>query len=494
MRCVIDPCHLTNRTNTTSLGIVLRYPQLSHRNYTSHAPFTLFPSPFPREIYQECLDLQPIINTLLLKIANDVDFNEDSLSSIAQVDEFTRNLLKINKIIQKEGVTQPLIACICRTDYMLDKQQSDIKLSLRARQVEINAIASGMAGLSTGVHSLHQHILSNYSVNKPSASASYPENQSLDLVAQGLIDAYELYNKPDCYILCIREEVALNFADQLAVEQRVRAKRPDIKTIRRSFKKVSETTKLGPNKQLLIDDTKEVAIVYFRYGYDPSNYDFLTAWDTRLLLERSRAIKCPSINFHLSGLKKYQQILNKPEYLERFLSTRDSERLAKTFCEFWPLDPETTAGQEGFRVGTSTSRKLVLKPQREGGGHNLYGKDVKPFLTEFANTDQLSQYILMGYIDSPKEKNWILLPSDDELSDSIRIEQNDQLVSELGIYGSIVADGLNIQHNRSAGYLVRSKKHGIEEGGVAAGFAGISSLVLIDDELDNLSRYFDIDN
>lgn len=40
-------------------------------------------------------------------------------------------------------------------------------------------------------------------------------------------------------------------------------------------------------------------------------------WNTRLMMERSRAIKCPSAAIHLAGTKKVQQVLASPGALER---------------------------------------------------------------------------------------------------------------------------------------------------------------------------------
>lgn len=48
----------------------------------------------------------------------------------------------------------------------------------------------------------------------------------------------------------------------------------------------------------------EVAVVYFRSGYEVEAYSTEREWDVRLLIERSRAIKCPSIHYHLAGTKK----------------------------------------------------------------------------------------------------------------------------------------------------------------------------------------------
>lgn len=47
-----------------------------------------------------------------------------------------------------------------------------------------------------------------------------------------------------------------------------------------------------------------IAVVYFRSGYEPAQYPTEREWLARLMIERSRAIKCPSIHYHLAGTKK----------------------------------------------------------------------------------------------------------------------------------------------------------------------------------------------
>lgn len=73
-------------------------------------------------------------------------------------------------------------------------------------------------------------------------------------------------------------------------------------------------------------------------------------WGARLLIEKSSAIKCPSISYHLVGTKKIQQELAKPNVLERFLNIfRLFNMLCDYFndesihrvCLFLPLDKST---------------------------------------------------------------------------------------------------------------------------------------------------------
>lgn len=410
----------------------------------------------------------------MCRIANDHEFINQVLGPIAKVDNFTKSLLEVNNTIQREGAAQPIIACINRADYMLDKYGPE---SLRMRQVEINAIASAMSAHSDRVKHLQEYISNKYDIKLPSEPEfELPVNKSLDLVAGGIIDAFDHYGQPSAYVLLINEEKSINFSDQHMIEVHVHRKRPDIRFKRRRFIDLPQTTRLGPNRELLLDDNQEIGLVYFRFGYDPSNYNFEKAWDLRLLLERSRAIKCPSINFHLSGAKKFQQVLDEPIKLERYLEYDEARKVGNKFCRFWALDSEDFSSTEASKIIKSNPEKLVLKPQREGGGHNIFGSDIGPFLESIHSHMDRSQYILMEYIDSPREKNLILLPND--VRDEHRLGSSDLLVSELGIFGSILADGSSPISNRSAGYLIRSKKFGVNEGGVASGYAGIGNIML----------------
>ena len=119
----------------------------------------------------------------------------------------------------------------------------------------------------------------------------------------------------------------------------------------------------------------------------------------------------------------------------------------------------------------------VLKPQREGGGYNFYGEQLKQKLLE--NTQQkgesglklgekLAEYILMQRLFPPQQRAILLRGG--------KVEGSGDSVSELGCYGTIVADPEGkVLHNEYAGYLLRTKFSNVDEGGVASGFATLSS-------------------
>lgn len=56
----------------------------------------------------------------------------------------------------------------------------------------------------------------------------------------------------------------------------------------------------------------------------------------------------------------------------------------------------------------------------------------------------------------------------------------DNVISELGIYGTILWDqeGGNVLCNEQGGYLLRTKAKDVNEGGVATGFSSLDSIVL----------------
>lgn len=56
----------------------------------------------------------------------------------------------------------------------------------------------------------------------------------------------------------------------------------------------------------------------------------------------------------------------------------------------------------------------------------------------------------------------------------------DGIIEELGMYGTILwdSDG-TVLENDEAGWLLRTKQSGVDEGGVAAGFGCVDSVCLV---------------
>lgn len=123
---------------------------------------------------------------------------------------------------------------------------------------------------------------------------------------------------------------------------------------------------------MVSSDGLEISFVYFRSGYEPDQYHSENEWTARLMMERSKALKCPAINYHLAGTKKVQQVLARPGVLEKFLDSEKAQAIRQLFTGIYSLDDEPAVAR-----ALQNPELFVLKPQREGGGHNVYGAEVK---------------------------------------------------------------------------------------------------------------------
>ena len=82
--------------------------------------------------------------------------------------------------------------------------------------------------------------------------------------------------------------------------------------------------------------------------------------------------------------------------------------------------------------------------------------------------ESLAEYILMQRLFPPQQKAILLRGG--------RIEASGDTISELGCYAVLVADSNGeIALNEHAGFLLRTKFSNVDEGGVASGFATLSS-------------------
>jgi len=457
-------------------------------------PVTLFPSPFPRICFEQAKSIQKAYNKLYASIAQDEGFLEEIVQQIIEVDDFIAELWQVHLKVKEEGYVQNLSLGLFRSDYMV--HQSTAEEIPTIKQVEFNTIASSFGGLSSQTSKLHKYLaVSDYPLFKKSLQTTeldLPENQSTKSLALGLRSAYDAYTKSEnihpCCIIFVVQDPERNIFDQRHLEYELQQHKSPISVFRVPFAEtltrtsIAETSKRQLLYHLPSNPSKvfEVAVVYFRAGYGPGDYPDASAWNARLQIERSNAIKCPTILTQLAGAKKVQQVLATPtsssnlSILTRFIEAEDPSihGLEDTFTNIFPLD-DTPAGQEARKLAIDPEKckGYVLKPQREGGGNNIYRSAIPPFLKSLPETHWKS-FILMEIIIPPPVQNIILRNG--------ALEQGG-VICELGVYGTCLWDQATkeILHNEEAGYLLRTKGDKSEEGGVAAGFGSMDSCRLV---------------
>ncbi|KAI4122380.1 MAG: hypothetical protein LQ338_005853 [Usnochroma carphineum] len=315
--------------------------------------------------------------------------------------------------------------------------------------------------------------------------AIFPPNPTPSSIVQALCTAYARYgrsgslNPKRIATLMVVQPNNVNICDERPIEETLWAH--DIPTFRVEFgQPVLDATTLSPSSELLFhpwtgDEMFEIAVVYYRAGYDEEEYD-PSGIAARVRLEKSKAIKCPSILTHIAGSKRVQQELAMPGVLERFLPAHEAAKIRKTFMPMYPLD-ETDAGMEGRKLALNpvTAERYVLKPSKDGGGHNVYGSAIPGYLQSVPQK-LWPNYILMERIAPPSDIHNSLI--------SFRGLYSGPVVSELGVFGMCLWEGdeekgLKIEEMGQGCFSFKSKASDVDEMSVVKGYGCFDSPWLV---------------
>ncbi|CAL4892672.1 unnamed protein product [Urochloa decumbens] len=424
-----------------------------------HAPFSLLPMSFPRFYWDQALELTPLFNELVDRVSLDVEFLQQTLARTKQVDLFTKRLLDIHSEMVELNKKEEIRLGLTRSDYMVDRA-TDLLL-----QVELNTISTSSNGLACGVSELHRNLVRMHEKELGLDQASVVGNTAITQHAEALARAWAEYKNPSAVVLVVVQQEERYMYDQYWITVALK-ERYGVRTIRKTLAAIEAEGELRSDGTLMVNGWP-IALVYFRAGYSPNDYPSEAEWRARTLIERSSAIKCPSISYHLVGTKKVQQELAKENVLERFLDNKgDIEKVRKCFAGLWSLENDSIV------VSAIESPELfVLKPQREGGGNNIYGDNLRETLVRLRKDggDELAAYILMQRIFPPASPCYLV-------REGTYAKEN--AVSEFGIFGAYLRNKDKVIINDQCGYLMRTKAATLNEGGVVTGYAFLNSIFL----------------
>lgn len=526
---------LTASSYAASHGILMgakdpetRKPLSKNGHVYEPAPFSLHPTPFPKNAFETAYEMARPFNAVVHRAASDyTGWLRDAVQTAAAGDkDFTGKMVELADEVIAMGRVQNVTLGILRSDYMLHSPPSSSDnddstnvtskkeqfLEAKPLQVELNTIASSFGCLSTKLTQMHKHIDSiithhNRKQSEYSLSAfgtddttfELPENNAADGIAEGLALAYLEYNRQreEMYtnnplpptqqqpfknvIVMVVQPGESNSCDQRDLEFILQQKH-GIRVIRRTLLDLATTSKYAGNEYVYggrelilpddIDGIVSAAVVYYRAGYTPDDYPSLNEWIGRSIVEHSGAVKCPDIFYHIFGAKKIQQALSEPGNLKQFCSSEEETLLSSAFAGLYALGEGDDS--EAVASALANPHGFVLKPQREGGGNNLYDDELVEALSSMSYEER-GAYILMQKILPPS------VPG--KLIRSGEVVYNGPCVCELGVFGVSLRkyddEETSILLDSVVGHILRTKSVKTDEGGVAAGYAFLSSPLLI---------------
>ena len=421
----------------------------------THAPVSCGPTAFPREAFALAAEASTAFAELYDAVSRDDAFLRDALRGAIKNDSFTASLWGVyERSGGQEGRVKAEVG-VLRSDYMLDAP-SGLPL-----QVEVNTVSTSFMALATKVSEMHRYLAlwSAKDGEKVDLSA-IPENNALASAGDVLAAGWRAMGSRG-KIMMVVQPGERNMFDQRHVSQYIFEKH-GVRTVRATLTEVNAEGKLRDGTLTFRGD--DISLVYFRAGYTPADYPSDGEWAARLMIERSNALKSPSVAMHLAGSKKIQQKLAEPGVLEKFMPDR-AALMRRVFAGLYSLDGDE--GTEAVKLALANPAAYVLKPQREGGGNNLYSDALRARLEKGGD---LGEYILMQRILPPAHETLTV-----RAGDVRKIET----LSELGIYGSYLRVGDEIVINKHGGHLLRTKAASSDEGGVAAGYAVLDSPLLV---------------
>ncbi|KAF8488207.1 glutathione synthase [Russula emetica] len=444
------------------------------------APISLIPTPIPRRLFSKALTLQHAYNTLYARVALDTSFLDQVMGpgGVADVDDFTSALWTTWKTMRNEGVPPPLHLGLFRSDYLLHQPTPDEPISFK--QVEFNTISSSFGPLSQQVAGMHRYLIEStgyFGISPLLSSSNLPSNDTTKGLVEGLAEAHRAYGVPDAHVLFVVQPNERNVFDQRMLEYQL-FESHGIRVTSRAFAELGTTASISESRALLIAPVSpgykvapiEISVVYYRAGYVPVDYASAADYTTRAVLERSRAVQCPSIALQLAGAKKVQEVLSRPGILERFLAPSEgADAVRDTWVSMWSLDKDEGKGAE---EAVRRAHELVLKPQREGGGNNIYRGNIPPFVAQMSQQERVA-WVAMELIRPPRGVGaYLVRPGTGRVSARV--------MNEFGVFGwALFGEGREVREEQ-VGWLVRTKAEDVDEGGVAAGFSVLDSVLLVD--------------
>ncbi|KAL3115492.1 hypothetical protein niasHT_016616 [Heterodera trifolii] len=404
------------------------------------APFSLFPSPFPRALFHKAVDVQKSLQLLYFRAMLDFDFLKEMHRDVIETNEKFRQMVDLTENCYKYGHKQPLIWFCQRADYMTH---------------QINAGPIGGLGISSRVTMLHQHVLSM--TNADNSPAALPPNHTDTMVAKALYMAWNAFGNSEAVILFIHAhsfDTRLNESHQVANEVE-RISNGQTKCV---FLLLSEAverlTRHPENFSLILDGKILVAVVHNCYTVDratPDHFEFI-----------------------------FEILFTMPGVVERFFPRPEEAHMVKAIREVltksWSIGEGNEEAEEIIKKVKINPENYVMKWNECGNCESkekiFFGDKIIQKL-EMPNFER-NRYFIMEKLRPAQVKNHFIFP------DSALL--NVAATPELGIFGCFlgnIEDGTVLHQFSGEAHQMKTKLASENEGGIWKGKSVYDSPLLV---------------
>jgi glutathione synthase len=157
------------------------------------------------------------------------------------------------------------------------------------------------------------------------------------------------------------------------------------------------------------------------------------------------------------------------DYIRWGLTLEEATLVKSVLADMKPVNVETIA----WFNSSANQNEWVLKNQGEGGGHCIFGADIKAKLSQMTQEEYDAWALMQRLYPHEREKPTIAV------RDAKQTIVTD-LVSEIGLFTAHYQGEPATEFEGYAGYLIRSKPASENEGGIHSGKGILDSLVLVD--------------
>ncbi|XP_063723214.1 uncharacterized protein LOC134851175 [Symsagittifera roscoffensis] len=479
-------------------------------------PLGLYPVSIRQKKYAQIKSMElNVVDQLMFKLATHELILAEVLEKTVQSDSFIKRLLDIHtKSLASRMFEKKLYFSIIRSDYFVDKDSQDWKL------VEINTIAIAMALYADVLEQLHRE---KRAFRNEISNRSQKLVDCISIIHQRFLTDARLSEKSNDQIqtpekshwlfynhLGEKSDLAKIFdsnsgSNGFVNDSKVRVSRPGVLVIADTQEVqpmeivyrlsqtgmfpvvVSSLEDISHSEFRLTEEgrlhltTRDksfsdlISCVYFRLGYSPDHYVNERCWEFVEMAELSLAVLVPSVGLHLAGTKRVQCALyeNNFQLLHQLMGeSSDVEAFRSTFVDQFVLD------EENVKKVLAAPERYVIKPQREGGGNNLFGDEIVQQFANKPNRSDLSTYVAMELITPAIITNYAGRASDG----SILVMP--EAAAEVGICSIFLFDPMARECDRVirqeiSGFGCKVKHACSNEGGISSdcGFASITECI-----------------